>query len=64
MSFGRVRIFFPLSTVATCSRESVFCSMASEPWMVRMRLARYRVGLIEGGENTVKRPTSSVLSAT
>ena len=62
ISLGGARTCFPLSTAVTCSKESVFCPIARDPWMVRIRLLRRRVGLMESEKVADIFPTSSAIS--
>lgn len=63
MSFGGAIMRLPPSTAVTCSKLSVFCSMAREEYIVRMRLVRRRVGLEVKPRDAFTCPTSSAISA-
>lgn len=60
----RSQNLLPFRTAVTCSKERVFCSMAKEPWMVRMRFVRRRVGFVDSCLEEANRPTNSAISTT
>jgi hypothetical protein len=54
----------PSRIAVICASLRVLPSMASEPWMVRMRLMRRSRSALPWAVSTVSRPTPSLIAAT
>jgi transcriptional regulator GlxA family with amidase domain len=61
ISRGDPRTTLPSSTAVTCSSDSVFCSTASDAWMLRIRLPRRSSGRSAPGFTAFHAPKSSAI---